>query len=176
MKSYFVLKKLPATAKKNCFSQSQRKRWIRRLRTMEESMMSVASSNIPIPRAQKNFLETLRSVTANHSPVKTVWSGVYDQLRIDWLQRLQRISLDSKRKSCLQFKLKPQRNREKGSNALRNFIISCMNSLQPFESFLIKLDLVSLELDGISKCLHISLSILTLKNESLFSNAISQRL
>ena len=65
---------------------------------------------------------------------------------------------------------------EKASNALRNFIISCMNSLQPFESFLIKLDLVSLELDGISKCLHISLSILTLKNESLFSNAISQRL
>ena len=101
-------------SEENCFSQSQRKRWIRRLRTMEESMMSVASSNIPIPRAQKNFLETLRSVTANHSPVKTVRSGVYDQLRIYWLQRLQRISLDSKRKSCLQFKLKPQPNREKG--------------------------------------------------------------
>ena len=41
---------------------------------------------------------------------------------------------------------------------------------------LTKLDLVSLKLDGISKCLHISLSILTLKNESLFSNAILQRL
>ena len=45
-----------------------------------------------------------------------------------------------------------------------------------YDSFLTKLDLVSLKLDGISERLHISLSILNLKNESLFSNAISQRL
>ena len=31
------------------------------------------------------------------------------------------------------------------------------------DSFLTKLDLVSLKLDGISKCLHISLSILKIK-------------
>ena len=69
---------------------------------MEESMMSEAPSNVPIPCAQRNCLETHRSVTANHSPVKTVQRGVYDQLRIDWLQRFQSISLDSKRKSLLQ--------------------------------------------------------------------------
>ena len=44
-------------------------------------------------------LETHRSETANHSPVKTVQRGVYDQLQIDWVQRFQRISLDSKRRS-----------------------------------------------------------------------------
>ena len=44
-----------------------------------------------------------------------------------------------------------------------------------FYSFLTKLDLVFRDLDRISKCLHISLSILTLRNESLFLNAISQR-
>ena len=65
-------------------------------------MMSVAPSKVPIPSAQKNSLETHRSVNANHSPVKTVQRGVYDQLRIDWLQRFQSISLDSKRKSRLQ--------------------------------------------------------------------------
>ena len=43
MRSYFVLKKLPASAKKKCFFQSQHKRWIRRPRTMEESMMSLDS-------------------------------------------------------------------------------------------------------------------------------------
>ena len=64
--------------------------------------MSVAPSKVPIPSAQKNSLETHRSVTANHNPVKTVQRGVYDQLRIDWPQRFQSISLDSTRKSRLQ--------------------------------------------------------------------------
>ena len=44
------------------------------------------------------------------------------------------------------------------------------------DSFLTKLDFVPLKLDEISNCLHISLIVLTLKNESLFKNAISQRL
>ena len=102
MKSYSVLKKLPASAKKNRFAQSQHEIWIRRPRTKQESMMSVAPSKVPIPSAQKNSLETHRSVTANHNPVKTVQRGVYDQLRIDWPQRFQSISLDSTRKSRLQ--------------------------------------------------------------------------
>ena len=102
IKSYSVLKKLPASAKKKPFAQSQHEIWIRRPRTKEESMMSVAPSKVPIPSAQKNSLETHRSVTANHNPVKTVQRGVYDQLRIDWPQRFQSISLDSTRKSRLQ--------------------------------------------------------------------------
>ena len=44
------------------------------------------------------------------------------------------------------------------------------------ESFWTKADLVSLKLNEISKCLQISLSILTLNDEILFSYAISQRL
>ena len=61
----------------------------------------------PHPQCSKEFLsraelETHQSVTANHSPVKTVQRGVYDQLRIDWVQFFQSISLDSKRKSRLQ--------------------------------------------------------------------------
>ena len=44
-------------------------------------------------------LETHLSEAENHSPVKTVQRGVYDQLQIDWVQRFQRISLDSKRRS-----------------------------------------------------------------------------
>ena len=47
-------------------------------------------------------LETHLSEAENHSPVKTVQRGVYDQLQIDWVQRFQSISLDSKRKSHLQ--------------------------------------------------------------------------
>ena len=41
-------------------------------------------------------------MAAHHSPVKTVQRGVYDQLRIDWVQHFQSISLDSKRRSRLQ--------------------------------------------------------------------------
>ena len=86
MTSYFVHKKLFVSARKNRFSQSQHER-------------------CPIPRAQiKEFLsraelETHLSEAENHSPVKTVQRGVYDQLQIDWVQRFQRISLDSKRRS-----------------------------------------------------------------------------
>ena len=46
----------------------------------------------PHPQCLKEFpnreeLEAHQSVTANHSPVKIVQRGVYDQLRIDWSQR-----------------------------------------------------------------------------------------
>ena len=55
-------------------------------------------------------LETHLSEAENHSPVKTVQRGVYDQLQIDWVQRFQRISLDSNAKESLasrkKFKLK----------------------------------------------------------------------
>ena len=60
--------------------------------------MSVAPSNVPQEFLSRAELETHLSVTANHSPVKTVQRAVYDQLRIDWVQRFQSISLDSKRK------------------------------------------------------------------------------
>ena len=61
----------------------------------------------PHSQCSKEFLsraelETHLSMTASHSPVKTVQRGVYDQLRIDWLQRFQSISLDFKGKSRLQ--------------------------------------------------------------------------
>ena len=36
---------------------------------------------------------------AHHSPVGTVQRSLYDQLRIDWVQRFQSISLDTKRQS-----------------------------------------------------------------------------
>ena len=60
--------------------------------------MSVAPSNVPQECLSRAELETHLSVTANHSPVKTVQRAVYDQLRIDWVQCFQSISLDSKRK------------------------------------------------------------------------------
>ena len=59
-------------------------------------------------------LETHLSEAENHSPVKTVQRGVYDQLQIDWVQRFQRISLDSNAKESLasrkklKLKLKPR--------------------------------------------------------------------
>ena len=46
-------------------------------------------------------IETHLSVTADHSPVKTVQRSVYDHLGIDWVQRFQSIPLDFKRKSRL---------------------------------------------------------------------------
>ena len=60
----------------------------------------------PHPQCSKEFLsraelETHLSVTADHSPVKTVQRSVYDHLGIDWVQRFQSISLDFKRKSRL---------------------------------------------------------------------------
>ena len=51
-------------------------------------------------------LETHLSEAENHSPVKTVQRGVYDQLQIDWVQRFQRISLDSNAKESLASKKK----------------------------------------------------------------------
>ena len=59
--------------------------------------------------------------------------------------------------------------------ALLNFTLLWWAIFDNFYSFLTKLDLVFRDLDRISKCLHISLSILTLRNESFFLNAISQR-
>ena len=61
----------------------------------------------PHPQCSKEFLsraelETRLSVTADHSPVKTVQRSVYDHLGIDWVQRFQSIPLDFKRKSRLQ--------------------------------------------------------------------------
>ena len=77
---------------------------MRRPRTMDD----VSSTfECPHPQCSQEFLsraelETHLIVTANHAPVKTVQRGVYDQLRIDWVQHFQSISLDSKRRSRLQ--------------------------------------------------------------------------
>ena len=65
----------------------------------EMSPSPVLKLNEFLSRAE---LETHLSEAKNHSPVKTVQRGVYDQLQIDWVQRFQSISLDSKRKSRLQ--------------------------------------------------------------------------
>ena len=45
-----------------------------------------------------NLLETHLNVIAHHSPVGTVQRILYEQLRIDWVQLFQSISLDTKRK------------------------------------------------------------------------------
>ena len=74
----------------------------------------------PHPQCTKEFLccaelETHLSMTASHSPVKTVQRGVYDQLRIDWLQRFQSNSLDFKRKSRLQKEVQTETTTEVNS-------------------------------------------------------------
>ena len=67
--------------------------------------LNLSTRDVPSPVLKlKEFLsraelETHLSEAENHSPVKTVQRGVYDQLQIDWVQRFQRISLDSKRRS-----------------------------------------------------------------------------
>ena len=74
----------------------------------------------PHSQCSKEFLsraelETHLSITASHSPVKTVQRGVCDQLRIDWLQRFQSISLDFKRKSRLQKEVQTETTTEVNS-------------------------------------------------------------
>ena len=58
----------------------------------------------PNPQCSEEFhsrseLETHLNVITHHSPVETVQRSLYDQLRIDWVQRFQSISLDTKRQS-----------------------------------------------------------------------------
>ena len=62
------------------------------------------SFECPKPQCSEEFhsrseLETHLNVIAHHSPVGTVQRSLYDQLRIDWVQRFQSISLDTKRQS-----------------------------------------------------------------------------
>ena len=70
--------------------------------------LNLSTRDVPSPVLKlKEFLsraelETHLSEAENHSPVKTVQRGVYDQLQIDWVQRFQSISQNSKRKSRLQ--------------------------------------------------------------------------
>ena len=68
---------------------------------MDEDSESFECQN---PQCSEEFhshseLETHLNVIAHHSPVGTVQRSLYDQLRIDWVQRFQSISLDTKRQS-----------------------------------------------------------------------------
>ena len=76
------------------------------------------SFECPNPQCSEEFhsrseLETHLNVIAHHSPVGTVQRILYDQLRIDWVQRFQSISLNTKRQSLpiliVKLKLQPQR-------------------------------------------------------------------
>ena len=62
------------------------------------------SFECPNPQCSEEFhsrseLETHLNMIAHHSPAGTVQRSLYDQLRIDWVQRFQSISLDTKRQS-----------------------------------------------------------------------------
>ena len=73
----------------------------------------------PYSQCSKEFLSRAELEThlsmASHSPVKTVQRGVYDQLRIDWLQRFQSISLDFKGKSSPQKEVQTETTTEVNS-------------------------------------------------------------
>ena len=58
----------------------------------------------PNPQCSEEFhsrseLETHLNMIAHHNPAGTVQRSLYDQLRIDWVQRFQSIWLDTKRQS-----------------------------------------------------------------------------
>ena len=74
--------------------------------TTQKGIMDEDSDSFECPNPQcseefhsRSELETHLNVIAHHNPVGTVQKSLYDQLRIDWVQRFQSISLDTKRQS-----------------------------------------------------------------------------